>query len=172
MSFMPWTRTKSPYLSSPDRLADVIAAIQATATYKFYQLQISGETGWAGRIGGDNADADELERVFNEHPEFFRVDSATKGSLVLRRQHPKLFDVDEGREISHSEYRALTTDDEKARISRTPLDTSEVAMLVNTAIELHSRAIDLAQERRWLLTALIPTFTALLGIFIGAWLGA
>ncbi len=31
--------TKSPYLSTSNRLADVIAALQATATYKFYQVR-------------------------------------------------------------------------------------------------------------------------------------
>lgn len=31
-------KKKSPYLASPDRLGDVISAIQAMGTYKFYKL--------------------------------------------------------------------------------------------------------------------------------------
>ena len=79
--------TKSPYLSSDTRLADVIAAIQATATYKFYQLPVGGKRGWAYRITGSPHYADGLEPVLLQHPEFFRRDPGGNWALVWRRQH-------------------------------------------------------------------------------------
>jgi len=57
----------------------VIAAIQVMATYKFYKLDFSG---WAGRIKGDENNGDYWKRIFEEHPEFFRLDkNREKGSL-------------------------------------------------------------------------------------------
>jgi hypothetical protein len=47
----------SPYLSEPARLGDVIAAIQAMATYKFYKLDFES---WADRISADKALAEHL----------------------------------------------------------------------------------------------------------------
>lgn len=38
---------ESPYITEAGRLSDVIAAIQATATYRFYKLDFEG---WADRI--------------------------------------------------------------------------------------------------------------------------
>lgn len=47
--------TKSRYITEDKRLADVIAAIQTMATYKFYKLDF---TQWAGRICGGKSDED------------------------------------------------------------------------------------------------------------------
>lgn len=58
----------SPYLNDPNRLSDVLAAIQATATNKYYKLDLEG---WSDRINGDEKHADHWRRVFEEHPEFF-----------------------------------------------------------------------------------------------------
>ena len=81
----------SPYLAD-GRLADVIAALQATATYKFYKLDFAR---WADRIVGEKAKANHWRKVFEEHPEFFRLDSdRRRASLVWRRQHQKRYDVD------------------------------------------------------------------------------
>ena len=44
----------SPYIEANNRLADVIAAIQAMGTYKFYKLDFAG---WADRISGDELEA-------------------------------------------------------------------------------------------------------------------
>lgn len=148
---------KSPYLSSSNRLADVIAALQATATYKFYQLSVQGDRGWAWRIAGDPSKAEEFQKVFREHPEFFRIDDKGKGSLVLRRQHQKLFDVDRGVEIPRNDYASLTRD-EKQRVSRTPLEPAEVATLINTAIELHARAIEQERAKRWWITPVVSLY--------------
>ena len=82
----------SPYLREDGRLGDVIAAIQAMATYKFYKLEFKG---WADRISADETLAEHWRQVFQEHPEFFRLDGERKrASLVWRRQHPKRYSVD------------------------------------------------------------------------------
>lgn len=154
--------TKSPYLKSDQRLADVIAAIQAMATYKFYKL---GFEEWADRIVGDTERADHWQHVFDEHPEFFRLDSKReKASLVVRRQHQKLYDVDQEKKISREEYNSLASKD---RISRTPLTADEISTLINTAIEMHSRAVDQENLRKWW----VPLATAGAG-FVGAVIGA
>ena len=72
---MSWNKNKtalSPYLRDSNRLGDVIAAIQAMATYKFYKLTFAG---WADRMSADESQADKWKTVFLEHPEFFRLDS-------------------------------------------------------------------------------------------------
>ena len=84
--------SKSPYLKTDHRLADVIAALQAVATYKFYKLDFAQ---WADRITGDQRLGEYWKAVFVEHPEFFRLDSKKeKASLIIRRQHPKRYHVD------------------------------------------------------------------------------
>ena len=55
----------SPYLEDPNRLADVIAAIQATALYRIYKLDFRG---WADRIGGDENQANHWRDVFAGQP--------------------------------------------------------------------------------------------------------
>ena len=51
----------SPYLRDPNRLGDVIAAIQAMAVYKFYKLSFSE---WADRIAADRGQADKWKAIF------------------------------------------------------------------------------------------------------------
>lgn len=162
---------KSPYLSSGNRLAEVIAALQATATYKFYQLRFDGERGWARRIDGDASKAGAVRGVFEEHPEFFRIDSQEHGSLVWRRQHRKLFDVDRNVEISRVDYEQLTPE-QKQRVSRTPLDPDQVATLINAAIELHARAVAQEAARRWWLTPVVSLASAFGGALVGGLLVA
>ncbi len=154
-------KTPSPYLSDANRLADVIAAIQATATYKFYKLEFKG---WADRISGDESQASHWQTVFEDHPEFFRLDSARqRASLVWRRQHQKRYDVDAEQPISKATYDDLT-DSQRMRVSRNPLGTSEISTLIQTAIDLHSRALEHKRELRWW----VPALTGLAGAVIGA----
>ena len=99
-------KNSSPYIAETTRLADVVAAIQAMATYKFYKLDFKG---WSDRITGTEDNASHWKRVFEEHPEFFRLDSARqKASLVWRRQYPKRFDVDSAATITASDYASLS----------------------------------------------------------------
>lgn len=79
--------SKSPYIKNNQRLADVVAAIQVMGTYKYYKLDFEG---WADRISGDSNQAEYWEKVFEEHPEFFRLDSKRKkASLVWSVSTPK-----------------------------------------------------------------------------------
>jgi hypothetical protein len=154
----------SPYLSDANRLADVIAAIQAMATYKFYKLT---HEIWADRIAADKSQGDKWKAIFLQHPEFFRLDSAReRASLVWRRQFPKRYNVDTGTLLTHGEYEALSTD-QKGRISRSPLSPDDIKALVDTAVSLHSRALEHERDRRWWV-ALSGGVGGLLGALIGA----
>ena len=157
--------TQSPYLSSAHRLADVLAAIQAMGNYKFYKLDFPG---WADRISGDTSQAGHWAQVFRDHPEFFRLDpTKQRASLVWRRQHPKLYHVDEQRQLTRAEFQALP-DPDKARVSRIPLDAADVQSLMATAVELHSRAIEQVRERRWWIPVAASAIGGLLGALVGA----
>lgn len=160
--------TNSPYLKDDARLADVIAAIQAMSIYRFYKLDFAG---WSDRISGESDKGEHWRQVFIEHPEFFRLDSAReKASLVARRQHPKNYNVDTRRQIETTELREMD-ESQKARISRSPLSQEEIASLIQTAVELHSRALDQAKDRRWwlpVLTAFIGAASGITGTLLGA----
>ncbi len=154
-------REQTPYTDNAGRLADVIAAIQVMATYKFYKL---GFSDWADRICGDEGNGDYWKNIFVQHPEFFRLDSARKrASLVWRRNYQKLYDVDLQENIPREEYRDLENG-KKERISRTPLNNSDISTLINTAIDLHSREIEHKKDSRWWISGVI----GLAGVILGA----
>lgn len=153
----------SPYISDPNRLGDVIAAIQAMAVYKFYKLP---HANWADRITADKTQANKWKNIFLDHPEFFRLDSAReKASLVWRRQFPKRYDVDGDRIISNDEYELLNNE-QKLRISRLQLSSSDIKALVDTAVNLHSRALEHQKDKRWWV-ALASAAGGLIGAIIG-----
>lgn len=136
----------SPYLKHDDRLAHVISALQVMAIYKFYKLDFES---WAERISGDKQEANKWESIFTEHPEFFRLDQQRQSaSLVWRRSYPKSFNVDTYCELTKDEYHHLSPEN-KNRISRKPLKESEITSLITSAINLHSRALQHKQDRRW-----------------------
>jgi hypothetical protein len=163
---LPWPAPRSalsPYLRDPNRLADVIAAIQAMATYKFYKLSFAG---WADRLSADATQSERWKAIFLEHPEFFRLDSPReKASLVWRRQFPKRFDVDLGSEISGIEYDQLSSE-QKFRVSRNPLTSSDIKALIDTAVNLHSRALEHQKDKRWWV-ALASAIGGLIGSILG-----
>lgn len=149
------------YTGNPNRLADVIAAIQVMGTYKYYNLEFSE---WAHRICGDREQGGYWKNIFEQHPEFFRLNKQReRASLVWRRNYQKLYDVDAEEKIRKEEYRSLTKE-QKKRISRNPLTNSDISTLINTAIELHSREIDRKKDSRWWITGAI----GLAGVIIGA----
>lgn len=155
---------KSPYVVTPDRLADVIAAIQAMGVYKFHLRRFDA---WAQAISGDVSKGAHWKKVFEEHPEFFRLDTEReRASLVWRRQLPKRFDVDSERQLSEAEFVSLPPQERK-RVSRAPLSPSDIKTLVDTAINLHSRAVEIQREGRWW----IPLVSSAIGGLVGAILG-
>ena len=157
---------ESPYLENVNRLADVIAAIQAMSTYKFYKLPFEG---WADRIVGDSTKGEYWRSVFEEHPEFFRLDGPReRASLVWRRQYPKRFHVDQGRLLSPEEY-AMLTEAEKKRVSRAALTPADIKTLIDAAINLHSRAIERRREGRWWVPLLSSAVGGLIGALLGVW---
>jgi hypothetical protein len=161
---METSDSRSPYLNDPNRLGDVIAAIQAMSTYKFYKLSFEA---WADRISGTEERKDHWRTVFEQHPEFFRLDGRReKASLVWRRQYPRRFDVDQERTLPLNEYEQLP-DERKSRVSRVPLTPTDIKALIDTAINLHSRAVEHQRERRWWL-ALASGVGGLVGAVVGA----
>lgn len=156
--------TKSPYLSDSNRLADVIAAIQVMGAYKFYKLDVAG---WSDRICAQAGQVKYWEKVFAQHPEFFRFDSSRKKvSLVWRRQRPKGFNVDTEELMTNAQFKALPSE-QKERISRQPLSSDEIHSLIRTAIDIHSKAIELSQERRWWVPVVVSLVSVLVGLVAG-----
>jgi hypothetical protein len=159
---------KNPYTENNNRLADVIAAIQVMGTYKFYKLDFSG---WADRIEGKEDRGSYWKSIFEQHPEFFRLDSRQeRASLVWRRNYQKLYDVDEETKISRAAYKCLT-DDQKTRISRTPLTNSDISTLISTAINLHGRELDHKKDSRWWISGAIGLAGVIIGAVIKAYAG-
>jgi hypothetical protein len=158
---------KSPYLLDPNRLADVISAIQVMGTYKFYKLPFDG---WADRIGGDSSRGSYWQNIFEQHPEFFRLDGPReRASLVWRRQYPKRFQVDDERVLTKVEYGAMDNT-AKQRVSRIRLTPADIKTLIDTAISLHARALEEQKERRWWLP-LASVIGGLIGGVLGALIG-
>lgn len=161
-------RVETPYTDNKGRLADVIAAIQVMGTYKFYKLSF---TDWSDRITGDESKGDYWLTIFEEHPEFFRLDKGrTKASLVWRRNYQKRYDVDKDIIITREEFDALTPA-RLERISRIPLTNADISTLVNTAINLHSREIENKKDARWWISGVIGLIGVVLGAVINAFAG-
>jgi hypothetical protein len=155
---------RSPYLAESNRLGDVIAAIQVMATYKFYKTSFEE---WADRIAADKSQADKWKRIFIEHPEFFRLDSKReKASLVWRRQFVKRFDVDQERALTADEAKEILRGPRWERLSRNPLTATDIKTLVDTAVNLHNRALEHQKDKRWW----IPILSAV-GAFAGSCVG-
>jgi hypothetical protein len=151
----------SPYILDDARLADVIAAIQTLGIYPFYKSDISK---WAERISGNAKDADHWRRVFEEHPEFFRLSPTDEDcvSLVLRRQRRKRYHTKREELLPFEEFRNLP-ETEKKKVSREPLNAEQIAALINVAIGMHDRALERQNARRWLVAPLLAFAGGLLG---------
>jgi hypothetical protein len=157
-----------PYTANSNRLADVIAAIQVMATYKRYKLNFEA---WADRIEGDGRKADYWKVIFEQHPEFFRLDKARqKASLVWRRSYQKLYDISTEEKISREAFISLSPEN-KLKISRSPLANSDVSLLINTAINLHSREIEHKKDSRWWIAGVMGLAGVILGTIIKAIIG-
>jgi len=150
----------SPYVENSSRLADVIAAIQAMGVYEFHMCKFKV---WAEKIGGSDSKADHWKTVFEEHPEFFRLDTTrVMASLVWRRQLPKDYHVDLKRRLSLVEQNQLP-DGGQQRLTRAPLAASDIKALIDTAVNLHVRAVELQREGRWWVPLILNVVSGLIG---------
>ena len=158
------TLKKNPYIASSNRLADVIAAIQAMGVYRHHMCSFNT---WAKRIVGDQCQGDYWKAIFEQHPEFFRLDTTRRlASLVWRRQFPKRYNVDQGKQLTEQEY-VLLPPAGRRQLSRPPLSASDIKTLIDTAINLHSQALEIQREKRWW----VHPASSLSGALIGALLG-
>jgi hypothetical protein len=156
----------SPYLIK-GRLADIIAALQVMAAATRPEAAIERWTDELSRSKNEY-DMQRWTKVFIEHPEFFltyKFDNQLKAALRWRYVN-KLYDPKTGTEYTPQEKEALPREQRWALTTR-PLGGEQVSTLLNTAIELHSRAVAEQAASRWW----IPILTAVLG-FIGAVAGA
>jgi len=135
----------SPYLR-PNRLGDVLAAVQTMAVYGRYRVTCRT---WADRISGDSGRADFWRKIFEEHPEFFRRSSYEDNySLILRRAQPRRFHRGNREILTDDEYDALSEEDKKD-VSRPPLSEAQIKILTDIAINLHARALEASRDWRW-----------------------
>lgn len=153
-------RNTSPYIAHPNRLADLIAAIQVLGTYGFASRKLSK---WEARLGRKPVSADNWLTVFNQHPELFTIQDENI-SLVWRRSRERNYDTYAQIVVSREDEASLREKEKsnEKRLSRPPLDTSEVSQLIDMAIRLHEREIQHQQERRWWITAVV----AILGLIV------
>ena len=145
---------KSPYVRNPARLANLIAAIQVMGTYRFASRRLEK---WEKRLGRKPVGGDNWLSIFQEHPEFFTIQE-NNVALVWRRSKERNYDTFERKLLSKEEAAAMATTEtefEATRLSRPPLDTSEISKLVDIAVNLHEREINHQQERRWWFAALV-----------------
>ena len=156
---------ESPYIANQYRLADVLAAIQVMGTYRF-----SGRTveAWSELLGKHPRSADTWLSVFQEHPEFFRVEgSAGYQTLVLRRSQPRVYDTTADSEISRTEFSQLPQN-RRSHISRKPLLPEQILALADLAVKLHSQALERRRELRWWIIALVTTASSFVGALVAA----
>jgi hypothetical protein len=166
----------SPYLT-PGRLADVIAVLQIMAAGERPEREIRS---WAKELS-QSQDEHVIERwnkVFTEHPEFFRVytiEGQAHPKAALRwRYTNKLYDQKTNKKYT-AQQKEMLSKEEQELLTTEPLTTEAIGTLINAAIELHGRAIAEATAAKWWvpLVAALPSFVgAIIGTLVGAIWGA
>lgn len=131
-------------LRTPERLADLIAAIQVMGTYRFAVRRIDR---WQRRLGRVPTSAGTWIEVLGQHPEFFTVirDASAQSalnpnvSLVWRRSKERNYDTYTHavlpREVA-IQVAVADPEEEAKQLSRPPLDSDEISMLVNLAVSM------------------------------------
>ena len=158
----------APYLK-PGRLADVIAAIQVMASAERPEREIKD---WAYELdrNRDTATIVRWTSVFQEHREFFvtyRLQGGGDLKAALRWRYVfRTFDSKTGKEYTPAEIETLSKE-QRSLLTTKPLAGEHIQTLLNTAIGLHTRAMEELGAARWW----VPLLAAFLG-FGGAILGA
>jgi len=161
--YMKTFKNSSPYIANPKRLADLIAAIQVLGTYRFASRRLQK---WEKRLGRTPVSADTWEVVFGQHPEFFTAQGELI-SLVWRRSRQRNYDTIDRVLLSSNEaakLKRLEDEDNEKRLTRPPLDSTEISKLVDIAISLHEREIKHSQERRWWITAVLAIISFMISL--------
>jgi hypothetical protein len=155
----------------PDRLADVIAAIQALAANEEYYNLCER---WAHIISGDEGKAAHWKEVFDDHPEFFRS-TRQLYSLIWRRTLPHI-EKATGEIIYNKAYKEATSkldDDQKRQAyGRPQLQDTQVSALIGIAIDLHKDAVARHRDWRWWTApaaSFVATVLAAVIAFLAAW---
>jgi len=172
---MKWTLHSDPYLRQ-GRLADVIAALQVMASAERPEREIKD---WAYELdrNRENSAIARWTDVFTEHREFFITCRLyDKGELKAAsrwRYVFKTFDPKTGKEYTLAELEALP-DEKRWSLTTKPLAGDQIQTLLNTAIGLHTRAIEELLAARWwipLIAAVLGFAGAIVGTFLSAYLG-
>lgn len=124
----------SPYLID-NRLADILAATPVLATYKWATRTPEK---WTESLG-EPMSAPNWLQIFQQHPEFFRVNDEGKVTLRWRHGYDRNISVSQGRELSADELRTIPDEQRTNDLTRQPLDAAQIDALLKTAIELHAR---------------------------------
>jgi hypothetical protein len=155
----------------PDRLGDVIAALQVMGSNERAEDSIEGWT----RKFDDPTERNSIQHwrtIFKGHPEFFKVytlNGQEKAALRWRYAR-RYYDHRKNKELSPEEAAALPQN-EKELLTGKVLTDAQLQVLVETAIELHAKAVTAHQDRRWVLTLIGPAVIGLVGVVVGAVLG-
>jgi hypothetical protein len=132
----------TPVYLMPNRLSDVLRAIQVMGADQYYCRTINE---WTSGLG-DPMSATSWDKVFWEHPEFFGSGRNKHGVmeywLRLRRAQKNSQNL--------------------------PLDSSQMETLLKTAIDLNVRASELSLT----LPKVVNILGSIVVPFIGAWAGA
>jgi hypothetical protein len=161
-----------PYLK-PGRLADVIAALQVIAAAKRPEREIKD---WAYEFER-NRDAHSIDRwtsVFEEHREFFltyRLEPEKDLKAALRWRYAfKTVNPETGEEYTPVQAEALP-EEQRSKLTSKPLAGDQIQTLLNTAIGLHTRAIQELTLKKWWVPLIASFGGAVLGALLSGLLG-
>lgn len=168
----------SPYLKR-DRLAAVIAAIQVLGTRDWGTGPLEG---WVRTLEGVedvsqasnvNLDPEAIRKwrdVFEQHPEFFKL-YLTGSELKATLRWRYAFRIDYRPETAEIVDAATVEGMGELRyntVTRKPLSSDQIGVLINTAISLHSGALAEKRENHWFIPAIVAAISGLLtGVLTG-----
>jgi hypothetical protein len=151
---------RSPYLK-PNRLGDVLAAIQAMALHEKYR---QSNADWADWISGEKSRSDYWGQIFDDHPEFFRRSSVNEDyALIWRRVLPGRYNYESQSMITNKQYESLT-EQAKRKVGRPAVPEAQIKTLIDMAINLHGKALETSRDWRWWIAPAV----SFAGSFVGA----